>query len=453
MEDDDMLSFSSNIDNDISLDDINAFLNSPPKAKKNIKKESTSSQNKKRRPASRKSPNLLDIDKWMDEITNNENTDDNSCTLKNQSKPHPSANLQTSKNRSESGITQNKSYSSNIVIDTPLGKFEQSIVNYLDCSTKDLTSVFLSELRYYIEDIFNYDHQIHVFLSQMKSEIEEVIVEQDFGMPNLHHPLDIGFYFDELSLRHSNNENENNRSLPDYHSIRNKISTAKGELQENSIPLLQKLQSEYKELIDQRIKFASIEDNEAKIHEINNIISANEYLLTIYDNEIKQLYARQTKFRQSSHGMDYFARNHDQDSSISVNEDNQQLKDSLMDLSRTLFLDKRNNCQQTRSIKNFGQKINDIKASIKDDLHYLTEKSNRLQHLNSILTSSGGLMNSQYASFNTPYPHTTYQNASITSDTSFSNAKKENPIIEDVKRRIKHVQMIRNENSKLLSNL
>lgn len=448
---------------------------------KNENKSKNSLNNKsnknKKRPPRKSAPNKiildpLDFDKLFDGINEEKNED----TINNET----DFKLNDNKNKKEN----KKDKKANIfTIDLeskdssdPLQLFERNLMNYLNLTTKDIIPVFLSELKFNLEELSNFDHQIHDFLTRLRYDIEAIIDEQSTIINNEMNKdrnyLNFGFYFDELTLPNYSlyNQSENNKDettkyrptidiLNNVDNFVNKLQVSKDKMIESSFSKLKAIKSESNHLKNNLQKLNNSAETRKKLSNIKYIIEKEEITIHLYDKRINEICQRQAKIRNNYKEL----YNYKKKSLQIYNDDNDEendyefLKDELLEIIKYFKLGKK--AQKKLTLSEFYDKNNSNLISIKSDLTELSEKLKYIEHLQSSKQSNSFCNNFQSSQIqNISMPIDFYSNNLSFMNTSQNlsmrnKIRSNNSVVSDVKKKLENIQKISRENNYMLSNM
>ena len=393
-------SFFSIADNDSSLADINTFLHSPKSNKSKEKKQKT-----RRRPPMRK--NILanlDLDALMDGViesdhnTKNEETDPVDNKTENK-KPKIEIPDITNDNHN---ITKTKS-----TLPGPLERLEQKFVNYFDFACKDLTTLFISELKLNLENLFCYDQKISKFLIEVRQGIADIfdksipgknyvsnLYNQPFFDTNDIH-LDDMFSILSLPTRSDTNSYKSSGKEDSIPFLTSEVNMFSSNYYDPKISLVNQIKSE--KLLDpvaQISKNKKLKENahyemdkiRNHLFELKSKSEISEKLLKYIDKEIQKVRARQNQISSSYRYNTYYDDNYN-DSDQGSDSLRADMEDILYCLRSKIKMNRKYG-SDVGSYSNYTRKINDISESIKLSLYELQMKTNRLTALHNVQLNS-----------------------------------------------------------------
>lgn len=416
----------------------------------------------------------LDFDKLMDGIENEEIEE--KTPIKN---PSPKNKKKIKKNIEKEKKIDFMPIDIGLKVEcTPLQSFENNILNYLQSTTKDLIPVFLAELKYNLESLFDYDRQVHDFLSQLRVDIETLINEQssivNTELNKSRNYLNFDFYFDELTIpNHSSNKqsdlnsSENNyiqqncEFLISTDKIIKELQLSKEKLLENSLPKLKEIKSESNKLKSQLNKCSNSDENRKKLASIRNSVEKEQMILEYYEKQIQDVCHRQSQLRNHFQSLFEYRhkRFHLNDDENDDEEDYDFTKNELMELLKQIKFSQ-SKMELNKIRKSDLEKMNMNYASIKGDIREIYEKSKNFRYsqtnrkhdqsksfqVSTILNAP--ISSSDYYSGNQSYMMNTSANLINT-----SKVRSNNLVVSNVRKRLENVQKISRENSYLLANM
>lgn len=467
----------SDVDLDFSSENVEELQNPSPKKsiEKTTNENNNKSNNQKKRPPRKAAQKInilesLDFDKLMDGIENEEVKESSPIINKTEKKVKK-------KNIGKEKKIDFIPFDIGLNIESkPLESFEKNILNYLQSTTKDLIPIFLAELKYNLDGLFDYNKQIHDFLSQLRVDIENVINEQSLiintELNKERNYLDFGFYFDELTLsNHSsdqqllaNHSSENKHIYPatnfliSTEKIIKELQVTKDRIYDNMLPKLKKIKSESTQLKNQLKQCSKSDENQKKLSNIRYTVEKEQMILDFYEKQIQEVCYRQTKLR--NHFQSFFEYQHKtfhlNDNENDDNEDYDFIKNELMDLLKDIKFSQ-SKIEQKKIRKSDLEKINMNIASIKGDIKDIFEKSKKLQIARSNNQSKSyqvsDILNMPISS--SDYYSNNNQSCMNISSNSISNGKirSNNLVLSNIRKRLENVQKISRENNYLLANM